>query len=261
MAVVSEKRAIIMAGGKGRRLAPYTVTIPKPVVPIGSSPVIEIVLRQLAHYGFRRVVIAVGHRSEIVRAVTGDGSRFGLEISYTEEAEPLGTMGPLKRIPDLRGEFLVMNSDILTDLDLDALWRFHQKHGHPATIATCTKATKLELGVIECDRSGLVTAFKEKPVLRSHGSMGVYVFRANVLRHIPDGQSFGFDELMRALLERGEPVQTFPFSGRWLDIGIPADYEKAQEEFELNRDAYLPRPSNPAMNSTELPAADSREFE
>jgi NDP-sugar pyrophosphorylase family protein len=238
MAASSEKRAIIMAGGKGRRLAPFTAVTPKPVVPIGSTPIIEIVLRQLAQSGFRRVDIALGHLSEVVRAVTGDGARFGLDISYTNEPAPLGTIGPLACIPDLRADFLVMNADILTDLDFDALWRFHKTHGHPATVATCTKTTRLELGVIECNHAGQVTGFQEKPLLQHTVSMGVYVFSNVVLRHIPDGRSFGFDDLMRVLLERGDVVQTFPFSGRWLDIGIPADYERAQEEFEQNRDSY-----------------------
>jgi NDP-sugar pyrophosphorylase family protein len=252
MAASSDKRAIILAGGKGRRLAPYTVAIPKPVVPIGSTPIIEIVLRQLSHYGFRHVDIALGHLSEIVRAITGDGSRFGIEISYSDEPEPLGTMGPLKRIPDLGGEFLVMNSDILTDLDFDALWRFHRRHGHLATIATCTKVTRLELGVIECDGSGRITGFAEKPMLRHTVSMGVYVFRFDILRHIPAGRSFGFDDLMRVLLQRDQVVQTFPFTGRWLDIGIPADYERAQEEFERNRDAYLWGSNGSPMNRAGL---------
>lgn len=236
---MSEKRAIILAGGKGRRLSPYTVAFPKAVVPIGSTPIVEIVLRQLADSGFRRIHIALGHLSHIVRAVTGDGSRFGVEISYTEEAEPLGTMGPLKLVPNLDGEFLVMNADLLTDLDFDMLWRFHHGHGHPATVAAYRKDTKLELGVLETDSFGRVTGFDEKPVLRHSVSMGVYVFSADILCHIPDDRSFGFDDLMHTLLERGEGVQTFPFSGRWLDIGIPSDYEKAQEEFERHQDAYL----------------------
>lgn len=238
---MGEKQAIVLAGGRGRRLGPYTVVFPKPVVPIGTTPIVEIVLRQLAHYGFRRVHIALGHLSEIVRAVTGDGSRFGVQISYTDEPEPLGTMGPLKLVPNLSGEFLVMNADLLTDLDFDALWRFHQMHQQPATVATFSKVTKLELGVIETDGAGRVTRFDEKPILQHTVSMGVYVFDDSVLCHIPAGHSFGFDDLMRILLERGEAVQTFPFSGRWLDIGIPADYERAQEEFEHNRDVYLRR--------------------
>ena len=259
MRAPSEKRAVIMAGGKGRRLAPYTVAIPKPVVPIGSTPVIEIVLRQLAQHGFRRVDIALGHLSHIVRAVTGNGARFGLDISYTDEQEPLGTMGPLKLIPDLCGDFLVMNADILTDLDFDALWRFHSTHGSSATVSTCTKATRLELGVIDCDQSGQVTAFQEKPVLHHTVSMGVYVFRDDVLRYIPDGRSFGFDDLMRILLGRGEVVQTYPFSGRWLDIGIPADYERAQEEFERHRAAYLLDANGHSVNrlvALEQPSVD-----
>jgi len=135
---------------------------------------------------------------------------------------------------------VVMNADLLTDLDYDALWRFHEGRGGPATVATYGKTTQLGLGVIQTDATGRITGFEEKPTLRHTVSMGVYVFHESVLRFIPEGKYFGFDDLMRTLLERGEAVQTFPFSGRWLDIGIPADYERAQEEFEQNPAAYLP---------------------
>jgi NDP-sugar pyrophosphorylase family protein len=236
------KRAVILAGGKGRRLAPYTFVIPKPIVPIGTTPILEIVLRQLARHGFGQVDIALGHLSEIIRAVAGDGSRFGLRIGYTDEPAPLGTMGPLRLVRDLSGSFLVMNADLLTDLDYDALWRFHAAHDGLATVATFEKSTQLQLGVIETDSGGRVTAFQEKPTLRHKVSMGVYVFRQAVLDLIPAATYFGFDDLMRLLLDRGEVVRTFPFAGRWLDIGIPADYERAQEEFEQNPGAYLRGP-------------------
>jgi NDP-sugar pyrophosphorylase family protein len=239
---MSGKRAVILAGGKGKRLAPYTFVIPKPIVPIGTTPILEIVLRQLAHHGFTRIDIALGHLSEIIRAVAGDGSKFGIQIEYTDEPIPLGTMGPLKRISGLSGNFVVMNADLLTDLDYDALWRFHEGHAGPATVATYGKTTQLGLGVIQTDGTGRVVAFEEKPTLRHTVSMGIYVFHEAVLQFIPDGKFFGFDDLMRTLLEVGEPVATFGFAGRWLDIGIPEDYERAQEEFEQNQAAYLPEP-------------------
>src|SRR5262249_44889921 len=132
--VMSDKRAIILAGGVGRRLAPFTFVIPKPIVPIGTVPILEIVLRQLGYYGFRRMTIALGHMSEIVRAVAGDGSRFGVQIDYSDEPKPLGTMGPLARIPDLPGTFLVMNADLLCDIDYEELWSFHRQHGGIATV-------------------------------------------------------------------------------------------------------------------------------
>ncbi len=241
---MSSKRAVILAGGAGRRLAPYTFVIPKPIVPIGTTPILEIVLRQLAHYEFRHVTIALGYLADIIRAVAGDGSRFGLRIDYSEERMPLGTMGPLRLVRDLPDDFLVMNADLLTDLDYDDLWQFHRRHGDSATVATYVKTTKLELGVIETDGAGRIHGFQEKPALQHQVSMGIYVFRRSVLRHIPEDTYFGFDTLMQTLLERGEVIRSYPFSGRWLDIGIPADYERAQEELEQFRERYLPAPGD-----------------
>jgi NDP-sugar pyrophosphorylase family protein len=237
---MSEKRAVILAGGKGTRLAPFTFVIPKPIVPLGTVPVIEVVLRQLQHHGFGRVSIALGHMSEIVRAIGGDGSRMGIHIDYSDEPRPLGTMGPLTLIPDLPESFLVMNADLLTDLDFGDLWEFHRRNGSLATVATYVKTTRLGLGVLEHDDEFRVTGFQEKPALQHKVSMGIYVFRKDVLRFIPPDTYFGFDKLMEALLAAGESIRCYPFSGRWLDIGIPEDYQRAQEEFEQNRARYLP---------------------
>lgn len=234
-----EKRAVILAGGKGRRLAPYTFVIPKPIVPIGTTPILEIVLRQLARFGFRRVSIALGHMSEIVRAVAGDGSRFGIGIDYHDEEQPLGTMGPLKAIRDLPETFLVMNADVLTDLDFRTLWEFHRKLGGLATIGTYVKETQLGLGVLQNDGDRVV-GFEEKPLLRHRVSMGIYVFDRAILDRIPADTYYGFDLLMGRLLEERAAVHSYVHGGRWLDIGNPSDYERAQEEFESNRAAYLP---------------------
>jgi NDP-sugar pyrophosphorylase family protein len=234
------RRAVILAGGLGRRLAPYTFVIPKPIVPIGTTPIVEIVLRQLARDGVEHVTIALGHMSEIVRAVAGDGSKMGLRIDYSEEEKPLGTMGPLRLIPDLGENFLVLNADLLTDMSFADLARFHAAHGGPATVATYVKTTRLELGVLETDDDALVVGFQEKPVLRHKVSMGIYAFHRSILDVIPEGRAFGFDGLMEALMTAGRPIRSYLFDGRWLDIGIPADYQAAQEEFEQNADRYLP---------------------
>lgn len=231
---------MILAGGLGRRLAPYTFVIPKPIVPIGTTPIVEIVLRQLARDGIRHVTIALGHMSEIVRAVAGDGSKFGVRLDYSEESTPLGTMGPLRLIPDLGENFLVLNADLLTDLDFGALARFHLSHGEPATVATYVKTTRLELGVIETDDQARIVGFREKPVLHHKVSMGIYAFHRSVLEFIPEERPFGFDGLMAALLAARRPIHSYLFEGQWLDIGIPADYQAAQEEFERNAGRYLP---------------------
>ena len=241
---MSIKRAVILAGGMGRRLAPYTFVIPKPIVPIGTTPIVEIVLRQLAFHGVEHVTIALGHMSEIVRAVAGDGSKLGIRLDYSEEEKPLGTMGPLRLIPDLEDDFLVMNADLLTDLDFGALAAYHRAHGGPATVATYVKATRLELGIIETDAQARIVGFEEKPTLRHKVSMGIYAFNRSILDYVPHDTYFGFDGLMAALMAAGQPIRAYLFDGQWLDIGIPADYQAAQEEFEQNRDRYLraPRP-------------------
>jgi NDP-sugar pyrophosphorylase family protein len=240
-------RAVILAGGMGKRLAPYTFVIPKPIVPIGTTPIIEVVLRQLARRGFREITIAVGHMSDIIRAVAGDGSKFGVTIEYSQETKPLGTIGPLTLIDGLTDDFLVMNADLLTDLDFADLWAFHRSHGGVATVATYVKTTKLELGVLQLDDQQRLVGFEEKPTLRHTVSMGIYVLNRRVLDGIPPNTFFGFDSLMLDLLSKGEPVHAYRFAGRWLDIGVPADYERAQEEFDTRREEYLgPDPSHSA---------------
>ena len=236
---VQRGRVVILAGGKGKRLAPYTFVIPKPIVPIGTTPILEIVLRQLSRSGFKRVTIALGHMAEIIQAVAGNGSKFGLEVTYSQEDEPLNTIGPLTLVHDLTDDFIVMNADLLTDLDFGDLWNFHRKHGGIGTIAVFHKATKLELGVIQTNTAGQVIGFEEKPTLRHHVSMGIYAFKKEVLQYIPKGVPYGFDSLMTTLIDKREKVLTYPFAGRWLDIGVPADYEKAQGEFEADPEIYL----------------------
>lgn len=242
----SRGRVVILAGGMGKRLAPYTFVIPKPIVPIGTTPILEVVLRQLSRFGFRDVTVALGHMSDIVRAVAGDGSRFGVDISYSQEDKPLGTVGPLTLIDNLSDDFIVMNADLLTDLDFGDLWDYHRRHGGIATIATFVKTTKLELGVIRSDDQDCIVAFEEKPTLHHRVSMGIYVFSRRVLDYIPRSSYFGFDSLMLRLLEKNETVRAYPFHGQWLDIGVPADYEKAQEEFESARERYLGPAAEPA---------------
>jgi Nucleoside-diphosphate-sugar pyrophosphorylase involved in lipopolysaccharide biosynthesis/translation initiation factor 2B, gamma/epsilon subunits (eIF-2Bgamma/eIF-2Bepsilon) len=243
----SPGRVVILAGGVGRRLAPYTFVIPKPIVPIGTTPILEVVLRQLCHYGFRDITIALGHMSEIIRAVAGDGSRFGVNIAYSQETQPMGTIGPLTLIPDLSDDFVVMNADLLTDLDFGDLWARHRAHGGIATVATFEKTTKLELGVLRTAEDDRIVAFEEKPTLRHKVSMGIYVFNRSVFRYIPSGKAFGFDALMADLLKAGEAVRSYAFHGRWLDIGVPADYDRAQQEFEEHRSRYLPSAEAPAQ--------------
>ncbi|WP_433495617.1 sugar phosphate nucleotidyltransferase [Micromonospora sp. CA-248089] len=232
---------VIMAGGAGVRLRPYTSTLPKPLVPIGESyAILEIVLRQLADRGFTHVTLAINHLGALIRAFVGDGSRFGLAVDYVEEDRPLSTIGPLfgirHRLPE---HFLVMNGDVLTDLDYADLLATHARSGAPLTVATYRRTVKIDFGVLEL-AGDKITSFSEKPVLHYRVSMGVYGLSRNTIAHYPAGQPFGFDQLVLDLLGRGEPPAGYEFDGYWLDIGRPEDYDEANRCFAELRDVLLP---------------------
>jgi NDP-sugar pyrophosphorylase family protein len=229
-------RAIILAGGKGVRLAPLTDVIPKPLVPIGGMPVMEIVIRQLKANGFRHITLAVGYLSELIKAYFQDGSRWGVKIDYSFEAEPLGTAGPLGLIDGLNETFLVMNADILTDMDYHELVCYHRQHGGVATIGAFERQVKIDLGVIVTDGRSRIKDYIEKPTQSYLVSMGVYIFEPQVLEFLPDQGYMDFPDLVKRLLEAGRPVSFRPFSGYWLDIGRHEDYRQAAEEFEQLRE-------------------------
>ncbi|MCR5687796.1 MAG: NTP transferase domain-containing protein [Lachnospiraceae bacterium] len=232
------KTAVIMAGGRGTRLMPYTMVIPKPLVPVGQYPIMEIVIRQLAACGFSRIIIAVNHQAELIETYFGDGSKYGLAIEYSLETKPLSTMGPLRLMKDLPDDFLVMNSDILTDLDYSEFLAGHVKSGRIFTISSYKRVQNVEYGVLH-EQDGILTDFTEKPKLDYLVSMGVYALSKRVLDYIPYDEFFGFDSLMRVLLENGEQVGICPHDGYWLDIGRPDDYQQAADEFESKRDIFL----------------------
>ncbi len=224
--------AVILAGGKGTRLQPYTDNLPKPLVKVGDQPIIEILLRQLARGGVTRAVIALNHLADQIQAVLGDGSHLGIQIEYSHEAQPLSTVGPLKLIGNLPEHFVVANGDILSDIDVGELYQSHLASAAKMTVATFRRTEKIDYGVVEVADSGLVTGFREKPEYDFTVSMGIYVFARAVLEHVPDGAKFGFDDLMMGLLRREEPVNTFEYDGYWLDIGRPADYWQANRDIE-----------------------------
>lgn len=238
---MSGPHAVILAGGRGTRLRPYTTTIPKPLVPIGDeSAILEIVLRQLAANGIRRVTIAIGHLGELIRAYVGSGEQWDLEVDYHTEARPLGTMGPvvalLQRLPD---RFLVLNGDILTDLRFSALLDAHAASDAPLTIATYRRQVEIDFGVLTVE-SGRVVAFHEKPSLDYEVSMGVYALSHATLEPYPVGEPLGFDRLVLDLLAAGRMPAAYPFEGYWLDIGRPEDYDRANAEFAGLRPLLLP---------------------
>ncbi len=226
------KRVIILAGGKGTRLRPYTIALPKPLVPVGNTPVLEVIIKQLIKFGFDHITITVNHFSDLIKAFFGDGSKWGITIDYTHEDKPLSTMGPLTLIEDLPDHFLVMNGDVITDLNFDEFYQEHVKNENIFTIASSLRKDRIDYGVLEKNNTGHLTGFKEKPTYDFLVSMGVYGVSKKVLRYIPENQFFGFDDLMHKLILEKDFAAIHEHKGYWLDIGRPDDYEKALNDIE-----------------------------
>jgi len=221
------KRAIILAGGKGTRLKPYTVSLPKPLVPVGSSPILEIIIKQLAQNGFDHITITINHMADIIKAFFGDGSKWNIKIDYSLEEKPLSTMGPLKLINDLPENFLIMNGDVLTDLNFDEFYNWHTSSDAIYSISSYIRTHVNDYGVLNVNDQNVLTGFQEKPSTQFIVSMGVYMASKRVLDHIPYNQPYGFDQLMLDLLKIQEKVVVKHHKGYWLDIGRPDDYEIA----------------------------------
>ena len=233
------KRAIILAGGKGTRLRPYTVVLPKPLMPIGEYPILEVIIRQLVKGGFDHITLAVNHQAEIIKAFFQNGERWGILIDYSLEDQPLGTMGPLKLIDNLPENFLVMNGDILTNLDYAAFYDRHLKSGTIFTIPSMHRHHKVDYGVLDKDEKSFLSGFREKPNVSYEVSMGVYMVNSSCLDYIPAEEFYGFDALMLDLVASGKPVAVNAFDGYWLDIGRPDDYAQAIDEFEVMKARFL----------------------
>lgn len=233
------KKAVILAGGKGTRLKPFTVSMPKPLVPVGELPILEIIIRQLSFYGFKSITITVNHMADLIKAFFGDGSKWGVSIEYSLENKPLSTMGPLKLIHSLPEDFLVLNGDVLTDLNFSEFFDFHCKNRNIFTISSYQREEKTEYGVLKIDNDQKLSGFSEKPVMLYDVSMGIYAANRAILDYIPEDSFYGFDHLMLELINRKKPASVKPFNGYWLDIGRPDDYEKATEIFETHKQTLL----------------------
>jgi NDP-mannose synthase len=236
---MKDKRAVILAGGKGTRLRPYTVVLPKPLMPIGDYPILEVIIRQLKEYGFTHITMAVNHQAEIIKAFFGDGSKWGVEIDYSVEEKALSTMAPLKLVKDLPDDFLVMNGDILTDLDYGLFYENHIKNGNIFTISSYQREVRSEFGVLDIDSENTLYGFREKPVSTYDVSMGIYMVSKKAVEYIPENTFYGFDHLMLDLIKHNEKPKIQKFNGYWLDIGRPDDYETAINMFENNSKQFL----------------------
>lgn len=230
-------KAVILAGGKGTRLAPYTTVFPKPLVPIGQYPILEILLRQLHAQGVDDVTLTVGYLGELIRAYFTQRPRLTstLKLSYVPELKPTGTAGSLASVSGLDETFLVMNGDVLTTLRFQDLVRHHRARDAALTIALHRKKVKIDLGVLSTDDAGNIVDYREKPEFDYRVSMGIYVYEPRVLRHIAPGEYLDFPDLVLRLIAAGERVVGYPSDDIWLDIGRHDDYARATEEFEAHR--------------------------
>jgi NDP-sugar pyrophosphorylase family protein len=233
-------KAVVLAGGKGTRLVPYTQILPKPLMPIGDMPILEILIHQIKMAGIHEVVLTVGHLASLIQSYFEDGSKLGVKIRYSIEDQPLGTAGPLSLIDGLNKTFLVTNGDVLSDLDIAAFIESHQKSGAAATIAMFNKEVNIDLGVIKLNGATEVVGYLEKPSYVYPVSMGVYAFEPRVLRYIPTNQYLDFPDLVIKLIENNERVMGYPFNGYWRDLGRKEDYEQAMIDFDNMRHIFLP---------------------
>lgn len=223
-------KAVILAGGKGVRLKPYTICLPKPLVPIGDEPIMKLLLNNIAKQGIRDATLCVNHMSDLIESYFGDGSALGLKLSYSKEPIPLGTVGPIKLISCLPDDFLVMNADVMTDLSLRRLFHDHKTNDAIMTVAVYRRKVAVDFGVITYGADHIVSEFLEKPDYELSVSMGIYAFNKRILDYVPPDTYFGFDDLMYELLENHEKVRVCEHHGYWLDIGRPEDYEKANND-------------------------------
>jgi NDP-mannose synthase len=225
-------RAVILAGGLGTRLRPYTTVLPKPLVPVGERPILEHILRRLHTSGARVVDICVGHLGELIQVYFSQSNSLpeDLELRWHWEEEPLGTAGALRLVPDLNGTFLVMNGDVLTNLEYAELVRFHEEAGAALTVAMHAKRVDIDLGVIDTHEDRII-GYHEKPRLDYEVSMGIYVYDGRSLAHLPAGPC-QFPELVNRLLDSDEKVVGFRSDAEWFDIGTPDEYARAIAAFD-----------------------------
>jgi NDP-sugar pyrophosphorylase family protein len=231
-------QAIILAGGKGSRLKPFTKVIPKPLVPIGDLPILEVVLRQLKTAGFKDVVITVNHLAELIMAFFGNGEKLGLNTSYSLEEKPLGTAGPLSLIKKFDDNFLVMNGDLLTTLDYRKMMEWHKKERNDITIACYNKKVKIDLGVIKKEGDNF-TDYIEKPVYDFDVSMGIYVFNKELIKIIKEGETLDMPDLVLRARDLKKKIKCYIQDCIWLDIGRAEDYEEAVKLFGEKKSEFL----------------------
>jgi len=225
-------KAVILAGGLGTRLRPLTQIIPKPLLPVGEKSLLEITILNLKRFGFDEVILATNYKSDLFESYFGDGSKFGIKVTYSKEKEPLGTAGPLLLVKDkLTEPFLVMNGDILTNLDFSKLIGFHKTNSADFTVVSKIIEHPLHYGVVKAEDSR-VTAIEEKPVIESEINAGIYALSPVALSRIPENRFFTMTELIKSLISNRNKVLRYKLDDYWLDIGQMSDYKKAQDDIK-----------------------------
>ena len=236
-------QAVILAGGKGTRLVPYTTIFPKPMLPVGEMPIIEIIIKQLSYYGFKEIIISLGYLGHFIEMYFNDDSRIpeGVTIHYVRETKPLGTAGSISLIDNLDEDFLVINGDILTSMNFLDMYDYHKKKNAALTIAMAVKKHKVDLGVLQFDESYRITDFNEKPTYTFYDNMGIYIYNRSVVSQIERNKRLDLNVLVLNLIEKQKNIYGFlskePYY--WIDMGKHGDYELANSEFELHKDEFL----------------------
>jgi NDP-sugar pyrophosphorylase family protein len=234
-------KAVILAGGRGTRLAPLTMIVPKPLVPIGHVPVLEVLLRQLGDQGFTEAILSVDYLADLIRAYVAQRSHLTkrMQVRTVQDEVPTGTAGPLAGIEGLDETFVVLNGDVLTTLDVRELVAAHRASGAILTVATHRRSVRVPLGVLETDDDGCVVEYREKPELFYRAAMGINVYEPAALAYLERGQRLDFPDLVRKLIDAGEKVYCHETDAFWLDMGTPDEYAKAQEEARVHLARYI----------------------
>jgi NDP-mannose synthase len=233
------KKIIILAGGEGKRLHPYTISMPKPMVPIGNLPILEILILKLKKHGFKSIIISVNFQANIIMDYFGDGKKWKVNIEYIFEKKPLGTMGPLNLIKNIPDNFIIMNGDIITDLNFDKFYKKHMKSKKPFTISCFERDEKIDYGVLALNKNNILQKFSEKPIMQYLVSMGIYAVNKSIIKYIDKNKNFGFDDLMKKLLKNKIEVNAIRHDGYWLDVGRPSDYLQAQKDINFIKKKIL----------------------
>lgn len=228
-----KKTVVILAGGEGKRLHPYTIKTPKPMVPVGKLPILEILILKLKKHGFKSIIISVNFQANIIIDYFGDGKKWKINIKYIFENKPLGTIGPLNLIKKIPENFLLMNGDIITDLNFDKFYRNHLKSKKIYTISCFKREEKIDYGVLEINKNNILKKFSEKPIKKYLVSMGIYAMNRSIVKYIEKNKNFGFDNLMKKLLKNNIEVNSIRHDGYWLDVGRPSDYSQAQKDINF----------------------------